>query len=305
MLKRFTLVLTLAAAAFVAALMPALAQGLPGPLAAPAWLAANLDHPDLVVIDIRGKTAEDDFAAGHVPGAVWSAYPGNWREPGEVPGRVPEAVALQEAISGLGVNDTSLVVIVSAGTGATEFGGAARVYWSLKYAGHDTVAILDGGWAAWAADAANPVATGATLPPARGNFVAQLRPDLLATTEEVVTAQAAGVTLLDARGPDQYSGAKAGTGARPGHIPGALSLESSVFYDTAANRLKTLDELRALVPAALADPNAEAIAYCSAGHLSATQWFVLHELLGHQNLSLYADSIIGWALDPARPVVTN
>ncbi|MBW6506046.1 MAG: sulfurtransferase [Rhodobacteraceae bacterium] len=306
MLKKLTLYLALAIAALWGALAPALAQGLPGPLASAAWLRANIDRPDLVVIDIRGRTANDDFAAGHVPGAVFSAYPGEWRGKGDIAGAVPETADLQATIAALGVNTDSLVVIVPAGTNSTEFGGAARLYWSFKYTGHDGVAILDGGWPAWVADAANPVATGVAEVVA-GNFTAELRPELLATTEQVEAALAAGIPLIDARPAEQYAGAKkAGAAKRAGHIPGAASLDSDLFYDAASNRIKPLDDLRALVPVALGgDTGVQAITYCNAGHWSATDWFVLHELLGYQNLALYVDSMIGWTQDEARPVATN
>jgi thiosulfate/3-mercaptopyruvate sulfurtransferase len=305
MLRKLTFYAALALAALWAALAPALAQDLPGPLASTEWLRANIARADLVVIDIRGRTADDDFAAAHVPGAVWSAYPGAWRGQGAIAGAVPEAADLAATIAALGVNSDSLVVIVPAGSNSTEFGGAARLYWSFKYAGHDGVAILDGGWQAWVADAANPLATGLAAP-APGNFTAAIRPELLATTEAVEAALSAGVPLLDARSAAQYAGSeKAGAAKRAGHIPGAINLDNDGFYDAASNRIKPLDELRALVPAALAGPDVQAITYCNAGHWSATEWFVLHELLGYANLSIYVDSMIGWTQDDARPVATN
>jgi thiosulfate/3-mercaptopyruvate sulfurtransferase len=306
MLKKLTLYLALAVAALAAALAPALAEGLPGPLVPAEWLRANIGRADLVVVDIRGRTAANEFAAGHVPGAVFSAYPGGWRGQGAIAGAVPATAALEATIAELGVNSDSLVVIVPAGTDSTEFGGAARLYWSFKYAGHDTVAILDGGWPAWVADAANPVATGVTEV-AKGNFIAQVRPEILATTEQVEAALAAGIPLIDARPPEQYAGTKkAGAAKRAGHIPGAASLDSDLFYDAATNRIKPLDDLRALVPVALGgDTGVQAITYCNAGHWSATDWFVLHELLGYENLALYVDSMIGWTQDDAHPVATN
>lgn len=305
MLKKLTLYLAVTAAALWGALAPALAEGLPGPLVSVDWLRSSIGREDLVVVDVRGKTAEDIFAAGHVPGAVFSAYPGNWRGQGDIPGAVPEAAALEATIASLGVNGDSLVVIVPAGTNSAEFGGAARLYWSFKYAGHDGVAILDGGWPAWVADAANPVAVGPTSVVA-GNFTAQIRPELLASTDEVEAALAAGIPLLDARPAAQFAGAeKAGAAKRAGHIPGAISLDNAIFYDAASNRIKPLDDLRALVPAALGDTGVQAITYCNSGHWGATEWFVLHELLGYKNLSLYADSMIGWTQDDARPVAAN
>lgn len=271
------------------------------PLVQADWLAASLDDPQLVIVDIRGRTRDDPFALGHIPGAVWSAYPGAWRGRGEIPGAVPQIADLESHLSSLGVSAQTAVVIVPAGSGATEFGGAARVYWTLKYLGHQPVAILDGGYAAWTADPGHPVATGPSTPET-AVFVAEPDPSILASVDRVRAELGTSTVLVDARPAEQYLGkTKSAAAAAFGRIPGAINLDSAGFYDPGADRLKPVDELRAIAEPYLSE-NAQVIAYCNAGHWSATDWFVLHELLGYTNTALYVQSFIGWSRNPDNPV---
>ena len=292
----------IAAAIVLAANTVALAEPAVTPLVSTDWLRSNLERGDLVIIDIR---ADGDFAKAHVPGAVQSDHPGIWRGKNGV---VPPVAQLEAGLTGLGVAGDTMVVIVSAGKDATEFGAAARVYWTLKYLGHDAVAILDGGWEAWATNSALPVADNeevakrASMP-----FVAKVRPELLATTDQVAAKLGTATVIVDARPGAQYLGKdKVAAATRFGHIPGAFSLDSAGFYDAATNRLKPKDELVSLLPDELrGQADADVVAYCNTGWWSATDWFVLHELLGYDNAALYAESMVGWSADPSRPVATG
>lgn len=295
--------------AFVAALAgilaligAALADTNVTPLVTPDWLETNLGRDDMLIIDIRGNSAEDEFFDAHVPGSVWSKYPGGWRGEGGVPGAVPAIGDLEAHLSALGVSAEKTVVIVPAGAGSTEFGGAARVYWSFKYVGHDAVAILDGGWRAWSADPSKPTESGVASS-SMATFVARPRQQILATTAKVGARLGTDTILVDSRAPDQYLGeSKSAAAKRAGHISGAINLDNATFYDAAVDRIRSRTELEELMPAILGDKSSDIIAYCNAGHWSATNWFVLHELLGYENVELYVDSMIGWTQDPERPV---
>jgi len=304
-MRRRTMLAGVAAGAVLAVMNgPVLAEGGAAlePLISVAALRERLGEAGLVIVDIRGRSADDAFGDGHIPGAVWSRYPGGWRGVGDIPGAVPTKAALEAQIGGLGITPRSRVVVVPAGTGATEFGGAARVYWTLKYAGLEEVAILDGGWKAWLTEGDNPVETG-TASPEPVEFVADINDSILATTEMVEDRNRFGVTLIDARAPEFYDGeTKAAQAREAGHIPGAINLPNTMFYDEATDRLKPRERMARLVPTLLADDGAAAILYCNAGHWSATNWFVLHELLGYPATALYVDSIIGWTQDPHHRV---
>jgi thiosulfate/3-mercaptopyruvate sulfurtransferase len=295
-----------------------LAVGLVGsasatPLVEAPWLRAHLGQTGLFVLDIRdagdGK-ATASYADGHVPGSVSAGFAtAGWRiEIDGVPGMTPPKAALERLIGGLGIaNDSDVVIVSSGGSDVNDLAAAARVYWTLKYAGHDAVSILDGGWRVWTADPAYPVATGPSHP-TPVTFTATLRPELLAETSEVaaiVDGRNAGV-LIDARPESQYVGTVKSPADRvPGHLPGAVSAPEATFFDSAQGKLKPPAELAALVPASTRAGDAPVISYCNTGHMASTDWFMLHEVLGQQNVKLYDGSMSAWTKDPSRPVATG
>lgn len=274
------------------------------PLVSTEWLSQNLGAAGLRVIDIRsGEGAPAAFEAAHIPGSIRADYPGAWRNRDW---SLPEVSALEAYLSSLGVGADTTVVVVPAGTGSSELGGATWIYWVLKYLGHDQVAILDGGWNAWQADAAAPKEAGPAAAPAAATFTASLRPDLLILTDGVARELNSDTVIVDARPQDQYEGTtKSSLVARAGHIPGAISLDNARFYDAAANRLKPLAALEQELPPQLGDRNTRVISYCNTGHWSSIDWFVLHELLGFKNTTLYAGSMAAWAAREDLPVETG
>lgn len=275
------------------------AADVPPPLVSAEWLAGELHRPDLVVLDMRGA---EGFAAGHVPGAVHSAYPGAWRtERDGVPWVLPPIPDLEAYLSGLGIGGDATVVLVPEGKDSTEFGVASWPYWVLKYLGHDAVAILDGGWKAWRADAARRVEMQVAEPQPVA-FTANLQPDILISTRELAGRLGA-VALVDARPPGEHRGeSKSGFAARAGRIPGAVNIPTASLFDADAGRLKAKEELTAIVSPLLPDADRETITYCNTGHWGSVDWFVLHELLGFSNVALYEESTAGWTRDANLPV---
>ncbi len=274
------------------------------PLVSAQWLSGHLKDGKVVVLDVRsaidGSTPEA-FAQGHIPGAVHSDYDkGGWRvERNGVPFMVPTTAELEKLIGELGIDEDSHVVVVPAGVSSSDFGAAARTYWTLKYAGVNNVSILDGGLAAW--KAANlPFEQGARTP-SPAIFTSTINKGILALASDVEKIETAGgATLIDARPGSFYSGKeKAPASQAYGHIPGAVSLDSADFYDAKTNRLKPAAELAKISAHVPAGP---AIAYCNTGHWAATDWFVMHELLGRSADRLYAGSMVEWTSNASRPV---
>ena len=162
------------------------------PLVDVDWIKANADRGDVVLLDIRNKIdggSAKTFAKGHIPGSVHSDYlEGGWRTKVDgVIGQVPTSQQLEALIGGLGIDNDSTVVVIPAGVSSTDFGSAARIYWTFNYVGHDDVAILDGGYRAWTADPENLIETGPSAPEAR-LFEAALRPELRVDSEAVAAA---------------------------------------------------------------------------------------------------------------------
>lgn len=281
------------------------------PLVSVQWLNSHAQDGNkdgkVVVLDIRSAidgSTPDAFAQGHIPGAVYSDYDkGGWRvERNGVPFMVPTTAELEKLIGELGIDEDSHVVVVPAGVSYSDFGAAARTYWTLKYAGVNNVSILDGGLAAWK-QAGLPLERGARAP-SPAIFTATINNSILALASDVEKIESSGgATLIDARPGTFYSGKEKAPNAQAyGHIPGALSLDSAAFYDEKTNRLKPAAEL-AKVASNL--PSGDAVTYCNTGHWAATDWFVLHELLGRSNARLYAGSMVEWTSNASRPVESS
>jgi thiosulfate/3-mercaptopyruvate sulfurtransferase len=273
------------------------------PLVSTDWLEANLGAPDLVILDIRSQS---EFESGHIPGSQRTAYPSDWTtERDGIPSRIPETADLEAFLSSIGIGPDVSVVVVPSGTDASELGGATWIYWVLKYLGHDAVAILDGGWAAWDWEH-RPVEQGAVPSPEPKAFVASPRPEILAEVDYVVSQLDTDTVIIDARPGNQYTGVvQSPLTVRAGHIPGAINLPYANFYDDLFGKLKSVDELEAVLPPELSDRTVKIIVYCNAGHWSSIDWFVLHELLGFDNTRLYEASMAGWSRNPDLPLVTG
>jgi thiosulfate/3-mercaptopyruvate sulfurtransferase len=298
------------------ALVAALVLGLAGPtwasgaqpLVSPQWLNEHRQDADLVILDVRSALdggGEKAYLAAHIPGSVHTDYDkGGWRVTrNNVPFVLPSVPELDALIGDLGIDETNHVVVVPAGVSYTDFGAAARVYWTLKVTGVQNVSILDGGIAAWTA-AGLPLKSGNEAPSPK-IFNAKIDTSLIAQTDDVQRiVKTHNATLIDARSRSFFSGKeKAPKIAAYGHIPGAIDLDSANFYDEQTNRLKPLDALKEI--AKRVPDKQPTVSYCNTGHWAATDWFVLHELLGYQNARLYDGSMGDWAADATRPVESS
>ena len=303
--------LNLAGAAMAAALLltgAAHAERLTDkPLVDAAWLTEHLGADKLVILDIRDVVeGVDPYAAGHVPGAISARYSeAGWRAPvNNVPGMLPPTEQIQASIAALGVDNDSQVVIIPAGTNASEFGGATSVYWTFKVLGHDAVTILDGGYAAWAK--ANGVISTDAVTPVAGEFTANFKPELLAGVAEVTAAIESDENLIDARSVAQYIGQeKTSTVQTLGHIPTAVNINFDQFYDAQNASFASQATIAQLAAAAGVADKSDFIAFCNTGHLASIAWFGLSEVEGLKNVRLYDGSMAEWTADPSRPVVTN
>src|SRR4051794_31536183 len=223
-----------------------------GPLVDVDWLSAELGEPSLRVVDCRWKLGEPGagrsaYVAGHIPGAAFLDLDTDLSDPPGERGRhpLPDPARFAAAARAAGISADSRVVAYD---GAGE-GGAARFWWLLRHFGHDAVAVLDGGMAAWRA-AGGPLRAGREQIPS-GDFTARLRHDDSVTAEEI---QRGAFTLLDARAPGRYAGLEEPVAPVAGHIPGALNTPFSELAP--AGRYLPASELAARMP------DGELVAYC-------------------------------------------
>jgi thiosulfate/3-mercaptopyruvate sulfurtransferase len=276
-------------------------------LVAPEWLAERLGDPALLILDIRSVVdggARAAYEAAHIPGAIHSDYAKDgWRATkGMATGLLPDPPALADLLGRIGLTPADHAVIVAAGTSVGDFSAAARVYWTLKIAGHARTSILSGGMAAWQRDRRRPIENGqgrsvAAGPPYPVRLVAALRADVDRVADSVTNRRA---VLLDSRADNFFTGrAKSPQALRPGRLPGAVPLDHALAFDAEAMTLKPRAELERLFSALPAQP---VINYCNTGHQAATNWFVLSEVLGRPGISLYDGSLSEWTEDPSRAV---
>ena len=304
-------VISMALAPFLFAIAAMSAAMAATPLVDAAWLEKRLGDDGVVLIDLRNKIdggSYETYLEGHIPSAVHSDYlKDGWRiGRDDVVGLLPEASQFEALARKLGVSGDSHVVLVPAGVGATDFGSSARAYWTFKVFGHDKVSILNGGYAGWKAAYPNRVETGAPVAPAPGDFTAVFQPQGYVTTEQVrqIVDAGKGTTLLDGRTREQFLGdAKHPKAASGGRIPGAELLFQEHAYDVSTNRLKSVAELETVYGDL--DPDLPIVSYCNTGHWAATNWFVLSEMLGHDDVKLYDGSMVEWTADGDNPLLVG
>ena len=301
MRRLFTRLVTVLA--FVMAPMLAIAS----PLVSPAWLSDKLDDEKIVIIDLRNKIDKgsyESFLQGHIPGAIHSDYlKDGWRVGRDgVVGLLPQAEQFEGLARRLGVSDDTHVVVVPAGVSSTDFGSAARAYWTFKVFGHDNVSVLGGGYAAWRAFAPGKIETGAFIAPEPGNFVARFNTQYYIGKTDVAAyaADPSQATLVDGRNDAQfYAAAKHPKAAEAGRIPSAVLMDQDNAYAAEQNRLKGRDEL-AKIYQDVGDKTI--VSFCNTGHWAATNWFVMSEVLGKDNVKLYDGSMVEWTADSSLPL---
>jgi thiosulfate/3-mercaptopyruvate sulfurtransferase len=250
------------------------------------WAEKNLDASGVVFVEVDEDTTAYD--AGHIPGAIKLDWKNDLQDP--VRRDFVNKQQFEALLSERGIANNDTVILY----GGNNNWFAAYAYWYFKLYGHGDVKLLDGGRKKWELDA-RPLTKDPVSRPAT-QYTAQ-EPDLSIRAFRDETVQAIGVkNLVDVRSPDEYAGRLLAPAHLPqeqaqraGHIPTAIS----VPWSKAANEdgtFKSDDELRAIYGEAGLDGSKDTIAYCRIGERSSHTWFVLKELLGHQNVKNYDGS---------------
>ena len=270
-------------------------------------LQAHLADPNFRVVDCRFELGEPGagravYQRGHIPAATYAHLDDDLSGPrtpwtGRHP--LPDASTLAATFSRLGIDGDTQVVAYDDSGGAY----AARLWWLLRWLGHVSVAVLDGGLAAWQA-AGLPLSTSATSVAAR-RFVAAAPVVAQVTADELALLLARKACwLLDARSTERFEGRIEPLDPRAGHIPGASSRPF-------ARNLGP--DGRFLAPAALQDqlsrllrgrPATEVVSMCGSG-VTACHTLLALEIAGLSGARLYAGSWSEWCRDPARPVAVG
>ncbi len=282
-----------------------------GPLVSTEWLAANLGHPQLRVVDMRGKVLpptapkphyfprHEDYAAGHIPGAVyidWTRDIVDLDDPVQVQVAPPEKIA--RVLGGLGIGDDSVVVAYD--DSFSMFAG--RLLWVLRYYGFENARILNGGSVKWLAEGRPFTTEIPNYPPA--TFTPRPQPQLRKTADQILAALGSDTVLIDARNDKEFRGEES-RAARGGHIPGAVN----VFYQSLVSgpnqTYASPEELRERFAAAGVDleglEDREVVAYCNGG-VSATPAALALEIVTGKRVALYDGSWNEWGNDESKPL---
>jgi len=270
-------------------------------------LAALLGDPRLRLFDCRFDLARPAYGRSayldeHLPGAVHvdlnselssPATPTSGRHP------LPSPADFEQRLRRWGVDADSLVVAYDDGNGAY----AARLWWMLRWLGHDEVSVLDGGMRRWL-QLGLPLTEEIPVP-ASGNFVARPRAAMaVSATEVLAAADDPASRVLDARAPERYRGEVEPIDRVAGHVPGAHNHPFGLSLDP-QGRFLPPDALRDALTASLAGVAPQrAIAYCGSG-VTACHLLLAFEHAGLPGARLYPGSWSEWSSDPARPVRTG
>jgi thiosulfate/3-mercaptopyruvate sulfurtransferase len=271
-------------------------------------LAEHLDDPNWAVVDCRFKLDDKEagrqgYLAGHIPGAVYAHLNDDLSGP-IIPGKtgrhpLPDVATFVETLSNWGIDSQTQVVAYDDASGVM----AGRLWWMLRWLGHDLVAVLDGDFRLWQQEG-RPVITGAEGRPRR-TFVPQPRPDMQVSVEEMLeNVQSGRRKMFDVRDEARYRGEVAGLDPVAGHIPGA----HSAFYGHNLGpdgKFLPPEQLRQRYEALLgeSDPE-EAIFYCGSG-VSLHHDLLAMEHAGLAGARAYIGSWSDWITDPSRPIATG
>lgn len=267
------------------------------PVVSAAWLHDHLDDPQVAIADCRFALMQpalgrEQYQAGHIPGAFYLDLNQDLSSPvGEHGGRhpLPDVDQLSNRLSAMGVDSALQEPTLVVAYDDSRLAFASRLWWLLRYLGHDRVAVLDGGFAGWSA-AGYPV-TQADPPSKAGAFVPRSRLNQIVNIEQVKAQKALpGIVLVDSREEERYRGDREPIDPIAGHIPGAVNYpwqtvtDANGYVHSAAAQRERWETLRSAP---------EILVYCGSGVTACVNLLSL-ELAGIQTGKLYAGSWSDW-----------
>ncbi len=260
----------------------------------PDQLQLHIGDPAVLTVDLSQGAVHGQY---HVPGALHLDYDQIVTQRPPVMGLVPEARLLADVFSTLGLTpDTHVVAYDDEGGGK-----ACRLLWTLAVLGHRQYSLLNGGLHAWVNEN-HPINNGAREH-RPSHYPLEISSDPIADLAWIKEhLHDPRVTIVDARTPEEYSGADLRT-QRGGHIPGAVNVEWTRAIDQKRHlRLKSEDDLRTLYEPLGVTSDKQVVVYCQTHHRSAHTWFVLRHVLGYPLVKGYPGSWSEWGNSADTPI---
>jgi len=277
-------------------------------LISPTELAPHLDDPDWVIVDCRfwlddTEKGRRDYKVSHIPGAIYAHVDEDLSGP-VVPGvtgrhPLPPVGDFAETLGSWGITSDAQVVVYDDRGGAI----AARLWWLLKWVGHDSTAVLDGGWPRWESEGHS---TSEDPPaPTSKKFEPNLRHELVVSAGDILAHFGdPAYKLIDSRAPERFSGEEEPIDPIAGHIPGAINYHFERNLDIEGS-FALKEFLKGRFHVILGETSPErAVFYCGSGVTAAHNILaVAHTGLGMPRL--YVGSWSHWITDLERPIMTG
>jgi thiosulfate/3-mercaptopyruvate sulfurtransferase len=278
----------------------------PDPLVSTEWLAAHLGEPDLKVVDATfylphlRRDARAEFEQAHIPGAVFFDIDAVADHSIPLPHMLPDAAAFADAVGALGIA-TGDRVVAYGGKGLI---ASARVWWTFRVFGCQSVAVLDGGFGRWRKEG-RPVEAGRPAPEPK-RFAATYHKDLVADLSRMqAVLERKDAQVVDARSRGRFTATEPEIrpGLRGGHIPGSLNLPYQELFRADDDGMLALDEVRDAFGRAGLDPERPVVATCGSGVSAAVLALALYRL-GRRDAAVYDGSWTEWGGRADTPVAT-
>jgi len=259
------------------------------------WLQNNLSNNDIRIVDCGYWEA---YKRAHIPGAVGITGDHYFKDPDTNRTFISNPEQFSREMSELGISNNTLVVAYD------DFGSlwASRLWWVLKYYGHHSVKVLNGGWKKWLSEGRQVTDVKPHIHKTKFNPV--IDNGILATAEQIMDIDRNNPEkiVFDVRSDAEYKGENDRGNKRAGHIPGAKHLEWLNFVDKEKNMIfKSASEIAALLAPLGITKDKEITTYCQGGIRAAHVFFVL-ELLGYKNLHVYDGSFREWGNRQDTPI---